>query len=447
MVENKWLDAQVGVLGSVLIEPSLAPRVIAETSATDYAGQYRSVFEAISGLVREAVPVDAMTVRDRLGTQYSELLLEIMKVTPTAANVDCYIKLCKEQARLSALQVLAVQLGSAVTLDDARQLLSKAQDIAVEHNNKRIFTMMEAMESFYSTHQGKKKEYIDWGISAVNDNLYAEPGDVIVLAGRPSDGKSALMLQFAYLMAEKHKVGIFSFETRQGKLTDRTVSHVTKVKFKAIKQNDMRLPDWQNITSHAPAITSKNLEFIEASGMTTNDILGITLARRYDVIFIDYLQLISPVRYRSGTRNDELSEISKALAVMARQHGVMVVELSQLKRPQKTKSGDYLPPTLTDLRESGQIEQDADAVMFLYRTEPDQAQSPRRLFIAKNKEGTLGKITLDFDGSTQTFSRPTYDEIRRLGAKGKRETMAAVNQTELEPAGDDIPFEQNELPL
>lgn len=443
---KRWFDAQVGVLGSVLIEPSLAPKVVASTNETDYRGEYRAVYSAIAALLQEAQPVDVITVRNKLGPAYSELLMEIMKVTPTAANIDAYISACKEQSRLSSLHGIAMQLTSTVTLDEARELLGKAQDAVVEHNNKRVFSMMNAMEHFYDTHQAGKKEYIEWGIGAFDDQLSTERGDVIVLAGRPSDGKSAIMLQFAYHMAQKHRVGVFSFETGSGKLTDRLVSHVSKVDFRKIKRGDMRLEDWQRINGCVNGFTSRSLELIEASGMTVNDILGISLAQRFDIIFVDYVQLVTPLSHRGGTRNDEVAGVSKALAIMARQHKIMVVELSQLSRPQKTKSGNYLPPTMSDLRESGQLEQDADVIMMLYRTNPDEASSPREMYVAKNKEGTLGKFTLHLDGKTQTFFRPTYDEIARLGAKGRRETMEANKFSPLQPA-QDVPFEQAELPM
>lgn len=438
--DKQWLDAQIGVLGSVLIEPQLAPKVIAETRESDYRAEFRAVYGAIAGLLRDGQPVDVITVRNRLGEAYSELLMEIMKVTPTAAHIEAYISACKEQARLSQLHGIAWQLCSAVTLDEARELLSKAQDATVEHTGKNIYTMADAMASFYAIHQGGKKEYIDWGFGAFDDKLSTEKGDVVVLAGRPSDGKSAIMLQFAYHMAQKYRVGIFSFETLQPKLTDRLVSHVSKIQFPKVKQGDLRLEDWQRFNSCAPTISSRNMEFIEAAGMTVNDILGITLARRYEVIFIDYVQQITPMVHRGGTRNDEVAGISKALATMARQHKVMVVELSQLSRPQKTRAGSYQPPAMSDLRESGQLEQDADVIMMLYRTNPESPDSPREMYVAKNKEGTLGKFTLLLDGKTQTFYRPTRAEIDRIAKKAKRENEDQTRFSEMEEAGKDLPF-------
>jgi len=129
---KQWLDAQVGVLGSVLIEPSLAPQVVASTNAGDYTGEYRTIFGAIAALLQEAQPVDAITVRNKIGPAYSELLMEIMKVTPTAANVEAYMSACKEQSRLTQLRSIAWELCSATTLEEARGLLAKAQDATVE---------------------------------------------------------------------------------------------------------------------------------------------------------------------------------------------------------------------------------------------------------------------------------------------------------------------------
>jgi len=128
---------------------------------------------------------------------------------------------------------------------------------------------------------------------------------------------------------------------------------------------------------------------------------------------------------------------------MARQHRILVVELSQLTRPQQNKDKSYPPPSMSSLRESGQLEQDADVIMFLYRTQHGEQNSPRELFVAKNKEGTLGKISLQFDGATQTFSRSTYDEINRLAAKGKRETMAAARAAQTSLDGLDEPETDN----
>lgn len=442
-----WLDAQSGVLGSVLINPDLAPRLLAETSEQDYSGEYRNIYRAITALLAEGAPVDAVTIRAKLGPAYTKQLTDMIRYTPTSANFEAYIDATKEQSRLTALQALAGELAGAVTLDDAREILSRAQALTVESEAKRVYSMTQMLTDFYANHQNSKKEYINWGIAALDEKIYADKGDVVVIGGYPSDGKSALMLQFAYHMATKYRVGIFSFETSQQKITDRLVAHVMQLPFGRIKHSDLRLEEWHRISAGADSFTGRAIETIEASGMTVNDILGITLARRYDVIFIDYIQLIQVARARrSDTRNNELAEISKALHTMAQRHGVLVVELSQLTRPPgKPKDGVVPAPTMSSLRESGQLEQDADVIMLLYRTEPAAQNSPRMLHVAKNKEGELGYIELEFNGSTQTFSRSTKKEVARIIQKGLREARAAKGQ--LQDPDDDNPFLQDELPM
>lgn len=438
---QNWLDAQAGVLGSVLICPELAPKVAAETAETDYSGEYLSVYRGITALLAEGTPVDAMTVRSKLGAASADLLVALMDITPTAAHVDAYIDAVKTNGRLTRIQALAGELQEAKTMDEARSLLEQAQDTAVEQSTKRIFDMSTMLAQFYADHQATKREYISWGIGAMDDRIYADRGDVVVIGGYPSDGKSALMLQLAYHMGLKHHVGIFSFETSAAKLTDRLVAHAMQMPFSRIKLSGLHLQDWQTISSRADEYTSRNIEIIEAAGMTVGDILGVTLAHRFDVIFIDYVQLISTAgSRRSGTRNEELAEISKALAVMARRHSVMVVELSQLRRPDTGSKGGAKHPTMSSLRESGQLEQDADVIMLLYRTEPDAENSARNLFVAKNKEGRLGQIELQFNGGTQTFYRNSYSEINRLAAKGLRETLAEQHAMELDAPDRDNPF-------
>lgn len=148
-----WIDAQTGVLGSVLIEPGLAPRLLAETSASDYSGQHLAVYQAVAALIAEGSPVDVVTIGAKLGPAYKPTLVALMELTPTAANFDSYVEIVKEQSRLTALHDLAVELTGAVTLEDARGILSKAQDVATDASSKRIFTMMQMLQDFFAEHQ------------------------------------------------------------------------------------------------------------------------------------------------------------------------------------------------------------------------------------------------------------------------------------------------------
>lgn len=405
MAEDKWLSAQAAVLGSVLLEPeALAARMLAELGPEDFSdGQLRAIFVAIAGLVRDGQRVDAVTVRDRLGPKSTETLLELMRITPTAANYAAYVPLCREQARLARLRALATELAGAATMDAARALLEQMQVSAAEREQIRIVSMVDAMSDFYAAHQQGRRVYADLGIPQLNSLLLLEPGKVLVLGGYPSAGKSALMLQMARSLGATYRVGIFSFETDSEELMDRTIAHAAGVDFGRIMRNTLSDEDWQRVAARGKDITGRKVDFIPAAGMTVHDVLAITLGRRYQVIFLDYVQEIVPESRRGGTRQEEVAAISMALATMARRHGVLVVELSQLGRATKDRGGTKAP-TMDSLRESGQLEQDADAVLLLYRINPERSDSPRELYLAKNKRGQLGKLLLAFDGSTQTFA-------------------------------------------
>ncbi|MBR3861120.1 MAG: hypothetical protein IKM84_04465 [Oscillospiraceae bacterium] len=438
---DAWFDAQVGVLGSVLIEPTLAPQMIVETQAEDFNGDFRGVWSAIAGLLRDGEPVDAMTVRNRLGAASNPLLAELVRATPTTANFAAYVAACREQSRLRRLQGLSLALNGSVTLDDAREVLGRMQSVAVEHNRQRVSGMMDALTDFYQAHHEGRGSCIPWGIPALDDQIRTDRGDVVVIGGYPSDGKSALMIQCALHMAKTCKVGIFSFETSRRKLMSRIVAHRMGIDMRRIVLDRMEDADWQQISRYSRSITDLKLEIIEASGMTTNDIMAMSLSRSYEVIYLDYIQLISSVQQRrGGTRQEELAEISKALHILAQRHGILVVELSQLSRPPKTKDGKFPPPTLASLRESGQLEQDADVVMLLYRMYPGQTDSPRELYVAKYKEGPLGKLALRFDGGKQRFFRTAYEEVLRV-CKARDPVDGQSSLDGLDEPDADCPFQ------
>jgi len=400
-----WTGAQASVIGSAMIEPGCVPIIMSSCAPDDFTGEYRTLIEAIRKLAIRGQPVDPVTVLASVGKAYEPTVVRLLNETPTAANVEAYIEICKEQARLSRLTALGVELAGAATLADAREVLQKMQGVSVEQEAARIVDMQTALMEFYNQHQAGQHDYISVGFPALDEKLAVDPGDVLVLGGYPSDGKTALMLQWAWKIAETLPVGIFSFETSAEKLTDRIVTQaVPQLRFSDVKRSRMEAPAWKALTAASTEITRRKLEIVEAAGMTAADILGVSLARGFRVICIDYVQLVSPgVIRRGGTRAEEVAEISKALALMARRHKLLVIELSQLTRPQKTAKGKTPPPTLSSLRESGQLEQDADVVALLYRI--GEAENARReLYIAKNKEGRTGRMELAFNGEAQRFS-------------------------------------------
>lgn len=203
-------------------------------------------------------------------------------------------------------------------------------------------------------------------------------------------------------------MGYFSLETKPEKIIDRTVASVCGVDFGRIKGHALTQEDWDACAARSKAYTTRKLEVIKAGSLSVTDIQALALAGQYEIIYVDYLQLVEPEdRRRSET--EIVAQISKDLHTMAQTTGITVCALSQLSRPEKS-GREEKAPGLHSLRQSGQIEQDADGVMLLYKEEPDNPQSRRCLKIAKNKEGIAGGIAyLVFDGAHQRFRDSLVD--------------------------------------
>lgn len=416
LTNERWLNAQYSVLGSALIDQQVVPKVLHETRESDYFGTCQTVYKALRKLFNAGSPIDPVSVKAQLGDRYMDFILQLMEITPTAANIDMYIALCKEQARTNQLRDIARQMAEEEDGDKLRSLLEQASGMMVQRSSLKITTMADALQSFMERH-ARQTNYLTWPVGELNDRLYAEPGDFIIIGGYPSTGKSAWALQCAWHWARNYKVGFFSLETSSEKLFDRQMASVVKLSMDQIKRNTLGEKDWERICTMTTEITSRNLELIPAAGMTPADVRAVTMMRGYQIIFVDYLQLLQG----SGeNRTTQVTQISIALHTLAQSMGVTVVALSQLAR--QGKQDKNTPPDMSALRESGQIEQDADLIMMLSLQDKDNPAGPRELRIRKNKEGTCPNILLDFDGKHQTFSKAarTGDVISKYVHEGKK---------------------------
>lgn len=429
---DDWLNAQYSVLGSALIDARTVPMVLSGTEEADYSGACVAVYKAIQAVFAEGKPVDPVIILDRLGKEYAEFLRQLMEITPTAANVEYYIDLCRKARRLCQLREMGKALQEAENLDEAKELLQQANRAMVERTGNRAVTMEQAMGSFFERHEGNKV-YLTWPIDGLNDKIYAEPGDFIILGGYPSDGKSAMAIQMAWHLSKDWRVGFFSLETNENKLHDRLMAHVAKIPMSQLKTNSLSQQQWETAAQVSTQVVARDLEYIPAAGMTTTDIQAISVANRYQVIFVDYLQLVAG---KGKDRFSVVTDISIGLHTMAQATGITVIALAQLSRPEKNKDKRTPPPELSSLRESGQIEQDADIVFMVYR--PEQDKNDRMLLIRKNKEGTLGSIALDFDGQYQTFTRKQSDKFAQL----QRDIRAAGKQYQKLPDSTPVPWEE-----
>ena len=444
MTNQDWLQAQYSVLGSALIDESVVRRVVTQTAEDDYSGACKKVYKAIAQLFNTPdTVVDPVTVNDVLGGSYTEFLLQLMEVTPTAANVDKYIALCKDQAAVLAVRELAQELIASDTSENVRKLLEKANQLMIKRQKRKRATMVGLLKDFFAT-KTTKKEYLSWPIESFNDYIFAEPGDYIILAAEPSVGKTAFALQCAWHWAKTMKVGFFSLETNPEKLFDRNMAAALDIDFENIKRGRLSEQEWDKIGSSTQQILSRNLEIIPASGYTTADIRAEIIDAGYDLVLIDYIQII---RAKGVNRTETVTNISIDVQNIAHGLDVTVIALAQVSRLEEDRD-----PKSSDLRESGQLEQDADLIMFLQLKDRKAPDGPRKCVVTKNKEGKTFKTLLDFDGSRQRFSKAnrTGDVVGKYVADGKKarrnnRTQAAYEQ-QMVPLPDDtpVPFTEKE---
>ena len=405
MTNQDWLEAQYSVLGSALIDESVVRRVVTQTTEDDYSGACRLVYKAIAQLFNSGdAVVDPVTVNHVLGGKHTEFLKQLMEITPTAANVDHYISLCKEQAAVLAVRQLAQDLLSADTTDIVRKLLEKANRLMVKRQKHKRVTTAELLKAFF-TSAASPKEYLSWPIKNFDAYIYAEPGDFIILAAEPSVGKTAFAMQCAWHWAKNMKVGFFSLETSPGKLFDRNMAAVMDLDLADIKRGKLTTKEWDRIGASTQQILSHNLEIIPASGYTTADIRAEIIDAGYDLVLIDYIQIIQA---KGVNRTEKVTNISIDIQNIAHSLGVTVVALAQVSRLEEDRD-----PKNSDLRESGQLEQDADLIMFLQLKSRKNPGGKRKFFVTKNKEGKTFKTELDFDGARQKFSK-SYNNAQQM---------------------------------
>ena len=454
------LDAERGVIGSLLIDESLVREMVSVVDAQDFLNPAnRLIFQAARQLFRAGKPVDALTIRDRVGSQYSDYMTQLIEITPTSANWREYAALMHSQATTQRIKNLAQYiLENAVTLDDCRQPCADMEQLLADGRRIDAWTMQEMMEDFFRAQDpdAPAPEYVTYGLEVLDQRNYTELGDVVMIGGYPSDGKTALALMMAYHMAARYKVGFFSLETDKRKVRDRMVTSVAQIDFDAIKRRTLTESDWAGLAAKSTDMSKRDLTVLRAAGMTVADIQNASQAYGFKVVVIDYVQLITPEVSRRAPRSEQMADVSRALHTFAQSSGTLVIELAQLTRQER---GSWREPDMHDLKESGQFEQDADIIFLLYRPSPsddtlDQEKN-RILKIAKYKEGPRGRWPLYFDGPKQTFSVMTDADgkavLRQLVNAGKKaksknkaeaqgqQTMSEFRELSAEEAGD-IPF-------
>lgn len=330
--------AENSVIGSMLRDPSIVPEALSVVDVADFAdptGLNRRLFEAARALFREGAPVDALTVLGKLGLDGNKEArahaADLMNTTPTSANWREYAKLMHESAVLRIIQSNAMQLSAALTLDDCRAPAAAIANALAAGRKVKPRRFLELLTEFAERQapNNPPKEFVSVGLSPVDRLTFLERGDVLMIGGLPSDGKTAFALVTALYMAQKFKVGFFSLETNTDKMTDRLVASGFQIDFDRIKAQSMTDLDWVAFADKMPLYEKRNLWLFNESRMTADQIAGLSAAYGFDVIFIDYVQMIETEKVRGTTRAEQLAEVSRTLHVFAQSSKTLVAGAAQ----------------------------------------------------------------------------------------------------------------------
>lgn len=428
------VEAEQSVLGSLMLDSNAVMKVGDFLTHRDfYKGTHKAIYSAMMDLVNRTEPIDILAISNRLrekgdlekagGQAY---LAELVNSVPTASNVNHYAHIIQQKRILRDLIEASydiAQLGYKED-EDIDEILDQAEKRIFGISEKSLrqnFTAVKAsLEEAFDridrlTNQKGEPRGVQTGFLDL-DNILAgfQKSDLIILAARPSLGKTSLALDIARNAALQKgaKVGIFSIEMSREQLVDRLISAQSDVNLWKIRTGNLSSTgednDFMRI-QNALGVLSEASIFIDDTPSPTV-IHMRAMARRLqsehglDLIIVDYLQLMQP---RSGTDNivQQVTEISRALKALARELNVPVLALSQLSRAVEQRSPQI--PRLSDLRESGSLEQDSDVVMFIYREDRDKQDSEKKniaeIHVAKHRNGPLGKVSLYFDESITSF--------------------------------------------
>jgi replicative DNA helicase len=429
------IEAEQSVLGALMLDKDAIIKVANLIRLGDfYKDAHNLIYEAMIELYEQREPIDVLSLSNRLEEKKkldaiggSSYLTSLVNSIPSSANIVHYAKVVQKKSTLRKLIETAseiLELGYREdedvekVLDEAEQKLFAVSQKFVKQDFVPIRSILEAaFNRIDELHKGDHQlRGIPTGYPDL-DNILAgfQKSDLVILAARPSIGKTTLALDLARQIATRQKVpvGIFSLEMSSDQLIDRMLAAESDVDLWRLRTGRLKTGegdnDFQKI-GEAMGVLSEAQIFIDDAG-SANVMEMRTMARRLQsehnvgLIIIDYLQLMEGRRGGNDNRVNEISEISRALKQLARELNIPIIALSQLSRAVESRSPQI--PKLSDLRESGSIEQDADVVMFLYREDREKPDTPNKniveVHIAKHRNGPIGRISLYFKENSTTF--------------------------------------------
>lgn len=432
-------EAEQSVLGAIFLDPKEIVGVIDKLNSNDFFDQaHQLIFQAMVELFQDNEYIDYRSVAAKLETGQNlakagghPYLISLAESVPSIAHLDTYINLVLDGSmKRQVIKIAGEILEEGYQAKDANDYLSKAEEVIFAIAQKRKVSEFASISEVVKEVREKIEKNRDkkGGVTGVStgfsnlDQLTAglQPEELIILAARPSMGKSAFAMNLALNIASKNEdagVAIFSLEMSNEQLASRMLSTAAAIESKKIKTGSLSAKEWGELEGGIQTLGNLKIVFDDSAAVSVSDIRAkcrkLSQEGKLDFVVIDYLQLIKGDD-RSGNRQEEVAKISRSLKQMARELRVPVLALSQLSREVEKREGKR--PVLADLRESGSIEQDADIVCFLYREDyykTDKLESKTsdvELIIAKNRQGMAG-IHLKFKFDTE-FSRFRATDVR-----------------------------------
>jgi replicative DNA helicase len=425
------VEAEQSIIGAILIDNEALPKALEIIGIDDfYKTSHRKIFRSMVELFDRNEPIDLITLTDYMkrsdeldavgGVSY---LSSLVNMVPTAANIKYHSKIVREKGLLRSLLSSATEIASKVYEDnlEAEEMVDYAERSIFDISDKRVkasfITLKELIKSSFEMieHLYDKKEAITGVPSGFRDldelTTGFQKGDLIVVGGRPSMGKTAFTLNIAQHVGleSREPVAIFSLEMAKEQLAFRMLCSEAMVNSNSIRKGFIKKEDWHKLTGAASKLTGAPIFIDDSSGITVLELRAkarrLKMEHGLSLVIVDYLQLMRG-KGSFERREQEISDISRSLKALAKELSIPVIAVSQLNRSVEQRR----PPTpmLADLRESGAIEQDADVILFLYRDEVYNKDTPANkgeaeVIVAKQRNGPIGKVNLTFNSSCTRF--------------------------------------------
>jgi replicative DNA helicase len=430
------LEAEMSVLGVAFLNKNALVKICEELySDMFYSDANKKLFEAIKSCYDNKVPVDITTVKEELDKKKNltavggiDYITEVIDSVATAANLDYYIKIVKDKALMRNLIDTATDIvtNAYEEDEDVTSMLDEAEkkilNVVKERQTSDFIHIKDAISIAQENLENLQKNKSD--ITGIPTGFYdldkatagLHPGELIIIAARPGMGKTAFSLNIAVNAAlnTKKAVAVFNLEMPAEQLVNRMRSAVGQVDSYKIQTGQLNHEDWKRINEANSQLSDTNIQIVDDAGITASEIKAKcrTLANKEEglgLVIIDYLQLVTSGGRRPDSRQQEVSEISRALKTMAMELKVPVIALAQLSRSAEKRENNQ--PMLADLRESGSIEQDADLVLFIHRNDYYKAKEKldaqknvvADIIIAKHRKGSTGKFQLLFELNMSNF--------------------------------------------